>query len=90
MRKELWFLFGGMVLGLICSRVPFLEASPVAPTAQAKCDYTLISETGSPNIGKDGLVKYDAHWKAVVEAGWALKVAVATANAKEYIFEKCE
>jgi hypothetical protein len=60
-----------------------------APATQKKCDYTFIQDSGEPNIGKYGEIKYDENWTKVVEAGWTLKGIAGGGTQTVYLFELC-
>jgi hypothetical protein len=79
-----------LLLGMALATLMFAGQSVKAQgTATRGCDYTYIEDTGQPNLGKNGAIKYDDSWKAVVEGGWSLKTASAVGSSVEYVFEKC-
>ncbi len=68
-------------------RVVTVQAQP----GTKKCDYTYIEDSGEPNIGKNGEIKYNDSWKAVVESGWVLRTSSSAGSTRiMYLFEKCQ
>ena len=78
----------GLLAGIALTAAVF-GAAPVRAQEKAEgpqiCDYTFINDSMRPEIGQNGVIKYNAAWKAVVEGGWKLKAA----SDEMYVFEKC-
>ena len=63
--------------------VQVLEIEP-QPTP-VECVWSLVSDGGTPQISRNGVVNMSPDWEGMSEAGWSLK---AVRN-DEFIFERC-
>lgn len=91
MKRNLYFAFGGLIVGISLTQVPVLSGSSSNGQAAGtphKCDYTFITDAAAPDIGRDGKIQCNDKWRTVLEDGWVLKIA-APLNVEGYIFEKC-
>lgn len=89
MTMRAWMVAGGCaLLGVVFgAMVPTAVAQ--APASARQCDYTFIEDSGEPNIGKNGEIKYNDSWSAVVQSGWTLKSSSTVGSTVMYLFEKC-
>ncbi len=81
----------GLFFGIVVTVALFKGSVVEAEQGSKKCDYTFIEDSGEPNIGKNGEIKYNDSWKAVVEGGWVLKTSSPMGSTRiMYMFEKCQ
>lgn len=85
MHKNVILILASSFLGACVATAVPLARTAVAQSAK-KCDYTQIMDSGTPEIGEDGAVRYDAAWQTVLDRGFRLSAA----NGGIYIFERCD
>jgi hypothetical protein len=74
----------GMVLAACASRM--MPTTDARAAGTKVCDYTYITDTGEPEIGSKGRIKYDEDWSSVVNSGWKF---VGSSVPGVYMFERC-
>jgi hypothetical protein len=85
MKRNVLLVLGGLLAGLALAGG---VSGPLgAQSTSGKCDYTYVEDDGSPNLGKNGQIKYNSTWRKVLDEGWTLKMAGSDVGI--YIFEKC-
>lgn len=74
----------GMTIGACAEQLAPTFFAHAAPAH--RCDYTYITDSGTPEIGQTGEVTYDDEWQKVLSEGWTLKATTGVI----YVFERCQ
>jgi hypothetical protein len=85
MKRNVFLVMCGLMAGLALAGG--FGGQLGAQSTSGRCDYTYVEDDGSPNLGKNGVIRYNSTWRKVLDEGWTLKMAGGDVGI--YIFEKC-